>query len=57
MIDPSFLGVPPTGLVEKSRQHVENIMYFGSSHYDTYQMLDGVSHYSGSIDYTQVCIQ
>ena len=57
MIDPSFLGVPPTGLVEKSRQHVENVMYFGSSHYDTYQMLDGVSHYSGSIDYTQVCIQ
>lgn len=57
MIDIEHLGIPPVGLVEKSRDHVEHVMYFGSSHYDTYQMLDGVSHYCGSIDYSKICIQ
>lgn len=56
MIDPSFLGVPPVGLVEKSHDFVEHVMYFGSSHYDEYQMLDGVSHYAGSVDYSKVCL-
>lgn len=57
MIDPKFLGAAPAGLVEKSKRVVENFAYFGSGHYDTYQMLDGISHYSGSVDYSRVTIQ
>lgn len=57
MIDTKSLGAPPVGLVEKSRERVEHTVYFGSTHYDEYQMLDGVSHYCGSVDYREVTLQ
>ena len=57
MIDTTTLGAPPVGLIEKSKERVEHIAYFGSAHYDVYQMLDGVSHYAGSVDYDKVCLQ
>jgi hypothetical protein len=57
MIDPKFLGVPPAGLIEDSKDRVVHVIFFGSSHYDEYQMLDGVSHYSGSVSYDRVCLQ
>lgn len=57
MVTTEFLGAPPVGLVEKSRERVEHVAYFGSTHYDQYQMLDGISHYSGSVDYREICLQ
>jgi hypothetical protein len=57
MLDPKFLGAPPVGLVDKSRERVEHVVYFGSTHYDEYQMLDGISHYCGTVDYRKVCLQ
>jgi hypothetical protein len=56
-IEPKFLGAPPVGLVEKSRSRVEHTIYVGSTHYDEYQMLDGVSHYCGSVDYHKITLQ
>jgi len=56
-IDPKFLGAPPAGLIDKSRSVVEHVIYFGATHYDEYQMLDGMSHYAGSVDYDKVCMQ
>jgi hypothetical protein len=57
MIDPTTLGAPPVGLLEKSRERVQNTAYFGSTHYDSYQMMDGVSHYCGSVEYSAITIQ
>jgi hypothetical protein len=56
-IDPQFLGAPPVGLVEKSRRVVEHIVVFLANGYITYQMFEGVSHYSGAIDYERVTLQ
>lgn len=57
MIEPKYLGSPPIGLVEKSHRRVEHTIYVGSTHYDEYQMLDGVSHYCGSVEYSQITLQ
>lgn len=56
-IDTQYLGAPPVGLIEKSREVIENIAYFGCCHYDLYVMCDGVSRFSGSVDYSRICIQ
>lgn len=56
-IDPKFMGAAPVGLVEKSRAVVENIVVFLANGYITYQMYEGVSHYSGAVDYERVCMQ
>ena len=57
VIDATMLGAPPVGLLEKSRDHVVNTAYFGSSHYDVYQMLDGISHFVGSVGYDEIVLQ
>lgn len=57
MIDLTTLGAPPVDLVEKSRKVVEHIVVFLANGYITYQMFDGVSHYSGSVDYSRITIQ
>lgn len=57
MIENTFLGFPPVGLLEKSREHAQHVMYFGCNHYDEYVMVDGVSKYAGSVDYNRIAIQ
>lgn len=56
-IETKYLGAPPSGLIEKSKHRVEHTIYVGSTHYDSYQMYEGVSHYSGSVDYSQITLQ
>ena len=57
MIDLSDLGAPPVGLVEKSKRVVENVVVFLANGYICYQMFEGVSHYSGAVDYQKVTLQ
>jgi hypothetical protein len=57
MIDTQFMGAAPVGLIEKSKQVVEHIVVFLANGYITYQMFEGVSHYSGAVDYREVVIQ
>lgn len=57
MIDLSGLGAPPVGLVEKSKRVVENVIVFLANGYICYQMFEGVSHYSGAVDYQKVTLQ
>ena len=57
MIETTFLGCPPVGLLEKSREHVQHVMFFGANRYDEYVMVNGVSHYMGTVDYSRVVIQ
>lgn len=56
-IEIKFLGAPPVGLVEKSWRVVETIAIFLSNGYITYQMYEGVSYYSGSVDYSRITLQ
>jgi hypothetical protein len=57
MIEQTFLGCAPVGLLEKSREHAQHFLYFGCTHYDEYVMVDGVSRFSGSVDYAKVTLQ
>ena len=57
MIEPTFLGCPPVGLLEKSREHAQHVVFFGSSRYDEYVMVNGVSRYLGTVDYSRIVIQ
>lgn len=57
MVDPKLMGAAPVGLIEKSRQAVQDIVVFLSQGYITYQMYEGVSHYSGFVPYEKVCLQ
>jgi hypothetical protein len=57
MLDPKFLGVAPAGLVEKSKRVVQEVVVFLSQGYITYQMYEGVSHYSGFVPYEKVTLQ
>ena len=56
MIDPRTLGSAPVGLVEKSRQVVENLIVALSNGYMTYRMVDGHSQYVGMVDYSRVVL-
>lgn len=57
MIDTASLGTAPVGLVEKSRKVVENLIVALSNGYMAYRMVDGVSQYVGTVDYSRVVIQ
>lgn len=57
MIDPKSLGTAPVGLIEKSRQAVENVIVTLSNGYMLYRMVDGHSQYVGTVDYSRVVIQ
>jgi len=57
MIETTFLGCPPVGLLEKSREHAQHVVFFGSSRYDEYVMVNGVSRYLGTVDYSRIVIQ
>jgi hypothetical protein len=57
LIEETHLGCAPRGLLEKSREHVQHVVYFGSSHYDEYLMVKGVSRYAGSVDYSRITVQ
>lgn len=57
MVEIKHLGAAPVGLVEKSKNVVENIAVFLANGYITYQMFEGVSHYSGMVDYEKVTLQ
>lgn len=57
MVEIKHLGAAPVGLVEKSKNVVENIVVFLANGYITYQMFEGVSHYSGMVDYEKVTLQ
>lgn len=57
LIEETYLGCAPIGLLEKSREHVQHVLYFGCSHYVEYLMVDGLSRYAGTVDYSRVTIQ
>ena len=57
MIDPKSLGSAPVGLIEKSRQVVENVIVALSNGFMMYRMVDGHSQYVGTVDYSRVVIQ
>lgn len=57
MIEPIYLGCPPVGLLEKSREHAQHVIFFGCNRYDEYVVVDSVSRYMGTVDYSRICIQ
>jgi hypothetical protein len=57
LIEETHLGCAPRGLLEKSREHVQHICIFGCSKYDEYLMVNGVSRYAGSVDYSRITVQ
>lgn len=57
MIDIQTLGAAPVGLIEKSRQAVENVIVALSNGFMMYRMVDGHSQYVGTVDYSRVVIQ